>query len=164
MANRLSKDKARAIAVEYCSNGRKRRDALKAVGYAKSYAESGLGMKLYDNILVKAEITAIDVAKEAKDAVSVNYVVTKLQEVAERCMQEMPILDEDGEETGEWQFKDAGANRALELLGKHVGAFEKDNSQGRTQLQLNIANQQAFIKEAIALGKALDDAPDAMAK
>lgn len=60
MANRLSEDKARAIAEEYCSNGRKKRDALRAVGYKESYACSGLGMKLYDNILVKRAIAEID--------------------------------------------------------------------------------------------------------
>ena len=50
------------------------------------------------------------------------------------------------------------------LLAQYTGALEADRKQGRTQLQLNISNQQALIDEAIALGKALDEAPDALAR
>jgi len=38
-------------------------------------------------------------------------------------MQAKPVLDNQGEETGEYTYQGAVANRALELLGKNRGLF-----------------------------------------
>lgn len=59
------------------------------------------------------------------------YVRERLVEVVERCMQKEQVLekgiDEDGKvamvPTGEWAFNAQGANKALELLGRHHGMF-----------------------------------------
>ena len=37
---------------------------------------------------------------------------------AERALQQRPVLDKDGKETGEYKYDGAVANRALELIGK----------------------------------------------
>jgi phage terminase small subunit len=71
---------------------------------------------------------------EAEKGVTQDFVVMGLKEVAERCMQRVPVMrwdreekahvqvtDEQGE--GVWQFDSSGANRSLELLGKHLGVF-----------------------------------------
>lgn len=55
-----------------------------------------------------------------------NYVLLNLQKVAERCMQAVPVMEKiDGEwvETGEFRFDSSGANKALELIGKHNKMF-----------------------------------------
>jgi phage terminase small subunit len=45
-----------------------------------------------------------------------------------------PVLDSKGEPTGEYKFNAMGANKALELIGKHLGLFkdvqEVKNEQG----------------------------------
>jgi phage terminase small subunit len=59
------------------------------------------------------------------------YVRERLVEVVERCMQKEQVMekgiDEDGKvamvPTGEWAFNAQGANKALELLGRHHGMF-----------------------------------------
>jgi hypothetical protein len=38
-------------------------------------------------------------------------------------MQHQPVLDSHGEPTGQYRFDAAGANRALELLGRHFAMF-----------------------------------------
>ena len=38
-------------------------------------------------------------------------------------MQKIQVFDKKGEPTGEWKFDSAGANRSLELLGRHLGMF-----------------------------------------
>ena len=48
MANRLSKERARAIAVEYYTNGFQKVAALLSVGYSKTYANN-VGLKIFDN-------------------------------------------------------------------------------------------------------------------
>lgn len=59
MANRLSKEKAAAIAAEYHTNGFKKVMALLSVGYSVNYANNG-GLKLFDNDSVKTAIAKIE--------------------------------------------------------------------------------------------------------
>ncbi len=51
-----------AIAREFCSNGRKKQEALASIGYADSYAtESGRGCEVvFSNVRVKQAISRID--------------------------------------------------------------------------------------------------------
>lgn len=51
-----------------------------------------------------------------------DWVLSKLKQVAERCMQEEPVIAQ-GEPTGEFKFDSSGANKALELIGKHHKLF-----------------------------------------
>lgn len=51
------------------------------------------------------------------------WVITRLRENAERALQAIPVLDSDGEPTGEYKYEGSVANRALELLGKELGMF-----------------------------------------
>ena len=51
------------------------------------------------------------------------YVLTRLRENAERALQNQPVLNKEGKETGEYRYEGSVANRALELLGKHLGLF-----------------------------------------
>lgn len=89
------------------------------------------------NLLRKQEIQqAIDVrlAELSKQSViNAEYVRSRLREVVERCMQATPVLEKvrgDGGKTelvptGEYKFDAGGANKALELLGKHLGMFSE---------------------------------------
>lgn len=51
------------------------------------------------------------------------WVLAKLIDNVQRASQAVPVLDADGKETGEYRYQGAVANRALELLGKHLGMF-----------------------------------------
>ena len=57
-------------------------------------------------------------------------VVGRLAEIYERCMQAEPVLVWDKEsggyvESGRCEFDSKGALKALELIGKHIGMFDK---------------------------------------
>lgn len=52
------------------------------------------------------------------------YVISRLMNVAERCMQAEPVLDKEGSPTGVFRFDSAGANQALKLLGDTLGMFK----------------------------------------
>lgn len=54
------------------------------------------------------------------------YVLMRLRHVADRAMSAEPVLDKDGQPTGEYKSDFPAANKALELLGKQLGMF-KDN-------------------------------------
>jgi len=51
------------------------------------------------------------------------WILARLVENAERAMQAVPVLDREGNETGEYTYQGNVANRSLELLGKEIGMF-----------------------------------------
>ena len=123
-------DKQQMFVEEYVKDFNASQAAIRA-GYSKSTARQ-IGSKLLTKINIQAEIARKQEEIAARNDVSVDYVIQSLKTVAERCMQAEPVtVKVDGEikEVGEYRFDSAGANKALDLLGKHVGAWEKDNKQ-----------------------------------
>jgi len=54
------------------------------------------------------------------------WVLRNLEKVANRCMTAEPVMvkGENGmEESGEYKFDSSGANKSLELIGKHLKLF-----------------------------------------
>jgi phage terminase small subunit len=74
--------------------------------------------------LVPAVIAAGGTGRDAAgDAIDETWVMARLRLVAERSLQAEPVTDRDGNPTGSFTFNAAGANRALELMGKALGMF-----------------------------------------
>ena len=65
--------------------------------------------------------------RSKRTEIDADYVLTSLKEVADRCLQATPVMvkGEGGKmvKSGEYRFDSSGANRALELLGKHLKLF-----------------------------------------
>lgn len=76
----------------------------------ENLAKPDLQEKIAELMQVRSEKTQIDAEWVLRQAVKVH----------ERCMQGEPIIDREGGFTGEWKFEHAGANKALEIVGKHV--------------------------------------------
>ena len=68
-----------------------------------------------------------EMAKRAeKTELTAEWVLKNLKSVAERCMQEEAVMKYEGGEyveTGEYKFDSSGANKSLELIGKHLKMF-----------------------------------------
>lgn len=63
--------------------------------------------------------------------------INKLQDILDRCMTATPVKEWDYSEheyieKGEYQFDSKGALKAIELLGKHLGVFERSKSNERS--------------------------------
>lgn len=102
----ITQEKAEAIANEYIRNGFVKSVALMTVGYSKTYAVSGLGQKLYENIRVKEAIKR------------------KLAELAEELMVTQEIVAKKAEQHRALALaKDdiSAANGALTLQAKAFG-------------------------------------------
>jgi phage terminase small subunit len=57
---------------------------------------------------------------------SQEWVLRRLKEISDRCMQAEPVMTFDGDqwvESGEYKFDSTGANKSTELIGKHLGMF-----------------------------------------
>lgn len=92
-------------------------------GYSKdTAAEKGYEL-IHKNSSVAQEIQKRMDKRSKKTEITADYVLTSLKSVAERCQQAEPVLDKQGNPTGEYQFREAGANKALELLGKNLKLF-----------------------------------------
>ncbi len=76
---------------------------------------------------------ALKVSREAaeRQKITREYVISHLKENVERCMQEVEVLDKKGRPTGMYVYDAAGANRALELLGKEIGMCGSGSKSGR---------------------------------
>jgi len=91
-------------------------------GYSKRTAQEQ-GSRLLSNVMVGKAVAAGRDARSERTGLSQDYVVTRLQKIAERAMRDVPVYDTEGKETGVYTFQGSVANRALELLGKHLGMF-----------------------------------------
>lgn len=101
-------------------------------GYSEKTAYS-IGWENLRKPEIQAAITERrdEIAKNT--GLTVENVIARLDEVARRCMQAEPVTDRQGRpvytETPEggdavaYTFNATGANRSLELIGKHLGAF-----------------------------------------
>ena len=73
--------------------------------------------KVYQRIEeLKAEVRVV-AEKEFK--IDAAWVLRQAVKVHDRCMQAEPVMV-GGEPTGDYKFEAAGANKALELIGKHI--------------------------------------------
>lgn len=136
----------RLFALEYIKDRNGKQAAIRA-GYSPHTAESQAS-----RLLRHAKVAALVEAKAAKVAarleLSAEYVLGSLKTVAERCQQAVPVMVRDGrdmvqktDERGEgvWEFDSNGANRALELLGKHLKLFtDKVEATGKDGAPLSI--------------------------
>lgn len=96
-------------------------------GYSENSAR-----QIGDENLSKPDIQAyLEVRRkeiQTRLELSQDWVLKRLKEISDRSMQAEPVLKWDYEEkewveTGEYQYDSAGANKATELIGKHLGMF-----------------------------------------
>ena len=83
--------------------------------------------ELFQNPKVTARLSELREEAASRNAITVDWVLSRLKEIVFRAMQVVPVLDRQGEPTGEYTYQGAVANRALELIGRHLGMFaDKD--------------------------------------
>lgn len=126
-------------------------------GYSKKTAAQA-GERLLRNVDISMAIEKAMEDRSRRTNVTVDYVITNLVEVVERCMQRAPVVDRKGEQIKDengnnlWAFNDKGANKALELLGKHLGAFTE---------RVDLTSSDGSMSSSREITIAFVDAPDA---
>lgn len=120
-------DKQKAFVRQYLVDLNATQAAIRA-GYSERTA-SRIGPQLLGKTCVREAIEKAQAKRARRVEVTQDYVLSNLVEVVERTMQRAPVLDRKGEQVTDeegravWTFDAKGANRALELLGKHLGIF-----------------------------------------
>lgn len=140
-------DKQKVFCEEYMVDMNGTQAAIRA-GYSRKTANEQAA-RLLANVSIQAYIAELKGKRSEKTEITADYVLSALKEVAERSLQRVPVMNwdykekrmvqmKDEEDRDVWTFDSSGANRALELLGKHVGVFEKDNDQSKQSITVNI--------------------------
>lgn len=120
-------DKQRLFIKEYLVDLNATQAAIRA-GYSEKTAYSA-GQRLLKHVEVQKAVTKAQAERSQRVEVTQDYVINNLVEIVERTMQRAPVLDRKGEQVTDeegravWTFDAKSANRALELLGKHLGIF-----------------------------------------
>jgi phage terminase small subunit len=88
------------------------------------YSDPGYGRQLIAFSNVRDAIQEAQAKRSERIGKDGDWVVERLIENAQRAMQAVPVLDKEGNPTGEWTYQGNVANKALELLARHFGALD----------------------------------------
>ena len=99
--------------------------------YRQAYEAGGMkpetihrqAKSLMDNPKIAARIEELRAPAIEQAQITVAYVLDMLKTNLERAMQHEEVRDSEGRPTGEYRYEGSVANKALELLGKHLGMF-----------------------------------------
>lgn len=151
------------------AEGKTQRDAYASAGYKPSdanashlQADNRVSQRVSELLAARAARTerATEKAVE-KLALTKEWVVSRLMENAERALQRVPVLDDDGKPTGQWRYDGMVANRSLELLGKHLGILIERREIGEPGEFERLADQELLEdlrEDAARLGLVVPDA------
>ena len=133
----MLRPKQRCFVDEYLIDLNATQSAIRA-GYSPRTANEQ-SARLLANVSISHEIELALNKRSKKTQIDAEYVITALNEVAERCLQRKPVMEFDRTEKcmvqaedeaghGIWTFDSSGANRSLELLGKHLNIFNESQT------------------------------------
>lgn len=110
-------------------------------GYSKKTSRQQGAQMLRDDKIAK-RIAELQGVRSERTEITQDWVLTSLKEVAERCMEKVPVMEFDVSvggfvESGKWQFNASGANKSLELIGKHLGMFIERHSSENLNVDIN---------------------------
>ena len=144
-------DKQSIFVQEYLKDLNATQAAIRA-GYSAHTAYS-IGQENLNKPEIKQAIDAAMSERQQRTAITADYVLHSLHEIAQRCMQKSPVMtkgeqaiDEEGRHL--WTFDAKNALRALELIGKHMGMFsDKNRQQEETpeDVKIQIAIRRAIL-------------------
>ena len=125
--------KEERFCLEYSCDYNQTQAAIRA-GYAEKSAAKQ-GCLLMKKPAVVARIRQLQKEQAERLMITSDRIMLELMDVYQKCMQAVPVEEWNYSEhrmepTGEYQFDSKGATKALELLGRHLGMFDKRADDG----------------------------------
>lgn len=128
-------EKQKQFCEEYIIDLNGTQAAIRA-GYSEKTANR-IASELLSKLDIQEYICELKNKRSERVKYSQDELMRDILEVKNRCMQANPVLDKEGNETGIWKFDSNGANKALDMLAKHVGFYETDNKQKAFNISVN---------------------------
>lgn len=128
-------EKQKQFCEEYIIDMNGTQAAIRA-GYSKKTARA-IANELLTKLDIQEYIQKLKNKRSDRVKYSQDELMRDILEVKNRCLQANPVLDKEGNETGVWKFDSNGANKALDMLAKHVGFYETDNKQKAFNISVN---------------------------
>ena len=128
-------EKQKQFCEEYIIDLNGTQAAIRA-GYSEKTANR-IASELLSKLDIQEYICELKNKRSERVKYSQDELMRDILEVKNRCMQANPVLDKEGNETGVWKFDSNGANKALDMLAKHVGFYETDNKQKAFNISVN---------------------------
>lgn len=113
--------KQKSFCGEYIIDKNGTQAAIRA-GYSKKTAKEQ-ATRLLTKVYVQRYLSSLISKQSKRTEITADFVLNSLRNIAQKCQQNEPVRDSRGRETGQYKFDSAGANRAVELLGKHLALF-----------------------------------------
>jgi phage terminase small subunit len=143
-------DKQEAFCREYLLDLNATQAAIRA-GYSEATAAS-IGHENLTKPEIASRVRELMGARAERVQVDADWVLRRLLDISDKCMQAKQKLEWSSEDkcmvpkrTEEaeylYEFDAAGANKATELIGKHLGFFEKNNTQKKGKVTLKIGGR-----------------------
>lgn len=140
-------DKQKLFCQEYLKDLNATKAAIRA-GYSEKTARN-IACENLTKPNIQQYIQDLQEGIQKRNQITIDEIMTDLIEVKNRCMQNVPVMyfdkvekewKHEGKEYGEplYKFDSNGATKALDLLGRIIGAYEKDNTQKRELPIINI--------------------------
>lgn len=119
-------------------------------GYSARSA-SVTAAKLLTKANVLARVRELKEKRAEELELDAYWVLKRLKDISDRSMQAEPVMMYDPAaqtmvETGEYQFDSQGANRATELIGKHIGMFDPKLELQKRKMEAEIEKLKAETK------------------
>jgi phage terminase small subunit len=143
-------DKQEAFCQEYLLDLNATQAAIRA-GYSADTAGS-IGSENLQKPDISSRVRELMAHRAERVQVDADWVLSRLLEISNKCMESKAILVFDPvnkcmkhKETADgdllYEFDANGANKATELIGKHLGFFEKNNNQKKGKVTLKIGGR-----------------------
>lgn len=139
-------EKQKRFCEEYMIDLNATQAAIRA-GYSENSAKE-IGYECLTKPHVQEYLSELKRQRSESLGVDSEWVMKRLKAISDRCMQAEPVMIYNGSEwieSGEYKFDSSGANKATEMLAKHVGFFEKDNNQSKPK-QTTVINLGSGVK------------------
>lgn len=132
-------DRQKRFCEEYLIDFNGTQAAIRA-GYSVKTANEQAA-RLLANVSISEHINSLKNKLSEQTGITAQWVINRFVEISDRCMQAVPVMIRNDEgamvESGEYKFDSNGANKATEMIGKHIGFFEADNGQKIVTININ---------------------------
>lgn len=145
-------DKQETFCQEYVIDINATQAAIRA-GYSEKTANR-IASQLLSKLDIQERIAELKQERSQRTQIDADWVLMAAKKIYDRCMQEEPILDREGnpvvvtdgngELVAAYRFDSSGANKALDTIGKHVNvqAFnEKVTSEVTHKVDKSLADR-----------------------